>query len=305
MTVTRGTGELRRVTAWGMVPTPFTRDGAVDRPSLCRVVQHLRRCGCDGVIALGAIAEPFTLSPRERSDVVRTIATAADGAPVVGAVLSLDSDRFAVDFDALEPSALGVLDAVMIPVTTPDPNSLRSAIARAGDVSGLPVFLQDLPRFSGVHVGHADLIEAVSASPSCIAVKCEAPPTYERIGLLAAHTEATLISGFGGLGVVDDVIAGASSVAIGSTVTRAVVDATRLALAGRYDDASTVIGTVAARIHFETQPGANVAIRKRHWERAGVIDTHVVRAPTLPYHSEFEKHSAVHAPGVPQPGLSL
>ncbi|VTS64008.1 Dihydrodipicolinate synthase [Gordonia terrae] len=288
-----------------MVPTPFTRTGEVDHASLHRVVTHLRRRGCDGLIALGAIAEPGTLSRGEKIDAVRTIAAAAEDAPVAGAVLALEPDQFESDLVAVSVETHNALSAIMIPVNTPDPNFLSAAIRRAGDVSGLPVILQDLPRFSGVHIDISDLAAAVSASSCCVAVKCEASPTYERIRFLSANTSsAGLISGFGGLGLVDDVIAGASSVAIGSTPTGEVVEAMACALRGRYAEASAVIGSVASRIHFETQPGANVAIRKRHWQRAGVIETSMVRQPTRRFGPELEEHSLVHHPAVSPFGLT-
>ncbi|MET4167472.1 MULTISPECIES: dihydrodipicolinate synthase family protein [Gordonia] len=300
----QGAGDPRNITAWGMVPTPFTRTGDVDHASLHRVVTHLRSCGCDGFIALGAIAEPGTLSRSEKVDIVRTIAVAAGSAPVAGAVLALEPERFDADLNALSTQTRDVLSAIMIPVNSPDPDLLEAAIEHAGLASGLPVILQDLPRFSGVHIDTSDLAAAVSASSCCMAVKCEAPPTYERIRFLSEHTSTALISGFGGLGLVDDVIAGASSVAIGSTPTREVVEAMRRALDGRYEEASAMIGTVASRIHFETQPGANVAIRKRYWQRAGVIETHVVRQPTRGFGPELEEHSLVHHPAVSPFGLT-
>ena len=70
-------GGVSSVRAWGMLPTPFTWDREVDLVSLERLVRHLRRSGCDGFIAFGAIAEPVTLTASEKSDIVRSIAAAA------------------------------------------------------------------------------------------------------------------------------------------------------------------------------------------------------------------------------------
>lgn len=286
-------GGVSSVRAWGMLPTPFTWDREVDLVSLERLVRHLRRSGCDGFIAFGAIAEPVTLTASEKSDIVRSIAAAAEGAPVVGSSVRVDVDGHVADFHELDRDSRARLDAVMVPVTSTDPRSVSSTICGANEVSGLPVILQDLPRWTGVEIGVEALVAAVDSSPSCIAVKCEASPTYERISALSRRTGVTPISGLGGLGVVNDVIAGARAVAVGSTATAEVVAATTLALRGRYDEAIATIGAVAARIHHETQPGANIAIRKRHWEMAGVIDTHEVRNPTAPFRPDLEPHSAV------------
>ncbi|MCZ4520505.1 dihydrodipicolinate synthase family protein [Rhodococcus ruber] len=291
----RALGHETGVVAWGMVPTPFDCDGRLDAPSLRRIVRHLLDNGCDGLIALGVIAEPLTLTAAEKSEILETIESVAGGVPVVASVLALESGSFGTEFATLTAKARRSVSAVMIPVTASSAEGVRASVATAHEAAGVPVIVQDLPRFSGVEISPHHLAAALNESPECIAVKCEAMPTYERIEYLDRNTRVELISGFGGLGVVDDVIAGASAVAIGTTATREVATAIRLALVGRYHEAAAVVGRAATRIHYETQTGPNIAIRKHHWMQAGIIETDVVRPPTRRFEPALRKHAALYS----------
>ncbi|GAA2581019.1 hypothetical protein GCM10010399_08480 [Dactylosporangium fulvum] len=51
------------ITSWGMMPTPFAGpDAALDLTSLGRVVRRYVADGCDGVVVLGVVGEPATLT---------------------------------------------------------------------------------------------------------------------------------------------------------------------------------------------------------------------------------------------------
>jgi 4-hydroxy-tetrahydrodipicolinate synthase len=79
---------LAEVAAWAMAPTPFTSAGTdVDAESLARFARHVTAQGCTGLIALGVIAEPATLSRQERLTCLATIADAAPSSPVVATVM--------------------------------------------------------------------------------------------------------------------------------------------------------------------------------------------------------------------------
>ena len=68
---------------WGMVPTPFSPDGAtVDHASLRALVTEMIRRGVTGVMAMGVIAEPGALSEQERAQAIATIADASPGLPL-------------------------------------------------------------------------------------------------------------------------------------------------------------------------------------------------------------------------------
>ncbi|WP_146240400.1 dihydrodipicolinate synthase family protein [Williamsia limnetica] len=137
---------------WGMVPTPFTSDGSeVCQRSVRAVTRELLGRGCTGSIALGVIGEPAALSAAEKMSVVEAVLEESGDAPVVAAVMSLD-EQVALDEITTLSNAFGsLITAVMVPVSSPDPQTLRRSVLRAHARSGLPVLVQDLPSATGVH----------------------------------------------------------------------------------------------------------------------------------------------------------
>src|SRR5918999_6300112 len=76
---------------WGVLATPLTPDGsAVDTDSLTRQVEHYVRIGATGLTVLGVFGEAARLTPDERRIVVRTVAAAAAGLPLVIGLSALD-----------------------------------------------------------------------------------------------------------------------------------------------------------------------------------------------------------------------
>jgi len=144
--------------------------------------------------------------------------------------------------------------------------------------------VQDYPGPTGVSIAFDDLIAALRSTPTVVAVKCEAPPTFLRIhGLAAALPRLQLLSGLGGANLVEDLVAGAAAVACGISQPSDLVAATRAWTSSGMFEARAEVARFSARVGVETQPGTSIAIRKEHWHRAGIIACADVRPPQLPY----------------------
>ncbi|MFC5676709.1 dihydrodipicolinate synthase family protein [Aeromicrobium endophyticum] len=289
---------LGEVAAWAMTPTPFTSDGSrVDTDSLARFARHATEQGCTGFLALGVIAEPATLSLQERLTCLATVADAAPSSPVVATVMELDTGAAVQEAEILTRSLGAGVAGLMVPVTDPDADVLRAHLRAVHDATGCQVVVQDLPRATGVQIAVDDLACAVDGLDFVAGVKCESPPTFVRVARLRDLTGVPCISGFGGIGLVDDVVSGATSVAVGVTPAATVVAALDAARLGRHAEAARLIGTRAALITYETQPGQSIAIRKEHWRRAGVIAHRSTRAPTPAWTDDLDDHSRAHGVG--------
>jgi 4-hydroxy-tetrahydrodipicolinate synthase len=278
---------------WGMVPTPFTSDGSeVCQRSLRAVTRELLGRGCTGSIALGVIGEPAALSAAEKMSIVEAVLEESGDAPVVAAVMSLDEQVALDEITALSNAFGSLITAVMVPVSSPDPQTLRRSVLRAHARSGLPVLIQDLPSATGVHIGIEDLLVALEGLDQTVwAVKSEAPPTFSRIRRLRSEIPVTIMAGGGGIGLVDDHLAGAQWAAAGISRPEAIVDAMNLLNAGDPLRAQDAIAAVSALIAFETQAGTSIGIRKEHWRRQGVIESCTVRPPATPYDPALNEHS--------------
>jgi 4-hydroxy-tetrahydrodipicolinate synthase len=274
-----------------MVLTPFTVDAQhVDHESLARLARTLVARGCTDLIALGVIAEPAALDIHESEAVLDTVRSAVPGTGLTAAVMVPSA------------SAVGTLarrlrddDTIMVPVRSPDSRALRQALIATHRASGgRSLVVQDYPDPTGVHIEVDDLLRAIEDLPFVCAIKCEARPTFWRIHRLAARTPVRLMAGLGGVGLLDDLRAGATAVACGITRPELLSGALNSWTQGRQDAAVDVVRRLAPLAWFETQPLTSVGIRKEHWRRQGVIASAAVRAPTLPYPEQLATHSAAH-----------
>jgi 4-hydroxy-tetrahydrodipicolinate synthase len=285
---------LRGIRTWAMVPTPFAaRDRSVDHASLRTLVAGMAADGCEGFIALGVIAEPATLTASERIGILESLRDGTD-APVVAAVMSLDEAAAAAEAEHLWRQTGSRLDGLMVPVSTPDGGALRTRLRDLHRRTGARLVLQDLPQATGIAIDVHVLADALDGLDFVDAVKCECPPTFTRIAVLAERDGRTLISGLGGMGLVDDLLEGATAAAIGVTRPATVVAAMDAWAAGDRARARALVAADAPLFSFETQQGQSVAIRKEHWRRRGLIASAAVREPTLPWTPGLDRHSRLH-----------
>jgi 4-hydroxy-tetrahydrodipicolinate synthase len=289
--------ERQVVRCLGMVATPFVEGAhSVDEESLVDLAGSFTRAGCSALVALGVIGEPSTLTPEEKLRVVRTTASSS-AVPVIAGVITqslLEMEREAADLAAQCGS---LLSGLMLPVLSSNAEELRASLCRVHEVTGLPVLVQDLPQHSGTSIDVADLADALEGLDFVSGIKCEAPPTFRRIAYLAERGFTGLISGFGGIGVLDDLLSGADGLAIGVTIPETLAQVVEQWRQGNDRGAATLLGSYALRIHYETQPGQSIAIRKEHWRRQGVIRYSDVRRPTPPWTPDLEPLSAGHGMG--------
>lgn len=269
---------------WAMMATPFKGPGAdVDVDSLRRYCRTVVARGCTGLVMLGVIGEPATLTLQEKVTVVGTALMAVD-VPVHAGVMSADPRVRHEEAAALEAALGDALAGYLVPVTTPDPLQLRDELRQFCDRFGKPVVVQDYPAFSGVHMPVDALALALAGSPGVLAVKCEAQPTAERIRELGRRLPGVrMMSGLGGTALIDDLDRGASLVACGISRPEAIVAATRRWQSGDVAAARELIESLRPLLDFELQRHISIGIRKEHWRRQGVLESAAVRAPTLPY----------------------
>jgi 4-hydroxy-tetrahydrodipicolinate synthase len=199
-----------------------------------------------------------------------------------------ESARFISEFGA---AATGF----MVPVTSDKPSELRRSLIALYERTGANLYLQDYPAPTGIHITVEDLLRAVDGLPFIAAIKCESAPTFWRISELSRYQrDIVMMSGLGGIGLIDDLMCGASAVACGISRPEHIVAATTAWLAGRRSEAAHQVNSIAGLISFETQAQTSIGIRKEHWRRQGVIEHSTVRRPTLPYPSNLDACSSLH-----------
>ncbi len=267
---------------WGVLATPFGDAGAeVDVDSLRAQVRLYLELGATGLVALGVFGEGAALDSTEQASVVRAVRAEAGDTPIIVGLSALATTP-AVE-QARTILASGVTPtAFMVQVNTTDPATLRRHFDAIHEASQTPIVVQDYPVASGVRIAPAALLEALPEMPYVSAVKSEAPPTAAVIAQITAQTSVSVFGGLGGVGLLDELGAGAAGVMTGFSHPEGL----RATLDAWYSG-----GAAAAReafqpwlplVNFEAQPGIGLAIRKEVLRRRGLLDDPAVRAPNPP-----------------------
>jgi 4-hydroxy-tetrahydrodipicolinate synthase len=271
---------------WVILTTPFDAAGAVDPVSTERQVAFAKESGADGVVALGVFGEGASLSLREQRVVVGRVASAAGTTPLVLGV-SARSTAVAVEQagNALEAAreAGATEPAVMVQINSPAPDVVSAHLNAVHQETGAGIVLQDYPVASGVHMPVASVRRVLDACPCVVAVKAEAPPTPVAIGALADRG-IPVFGGLGGVGLVDELAAGAAGAMTGFSHPeglRATIDAYA---AGGFEAARRAWAPWLPLANFEAQQGIALSLRKTLLHRRGVLASPTVRPPaaTMP-----------------------
>jgi 4-hydroxy-tetrahydrodipicolinate synthase len=278
-----------------MVPTPFTPGGDyVDDQSLDRVAKALVQRGCSGLVALGVVAEPKSLSVAEQIRIVDVLSAASPSTPIVATLMAVGSADGDVATQQLLREVRPHLSGVMVPVTTPDAGEFRASLLRIHNLCGLPVIVQDFPAPTGISIPAPALATAVDGLDFVASIRCQAPPTFYKMQQLRHLTTVPLMSGFGGVGLVDELLSGATTVACGITRPEVIAAAIQAWNEGDIAHARELTAGLSPLINFETQAATSVGIRKEHWRLQGVIESSAVRAPAIPYQESFRALSTLH-----------
>lgn len=270
---------------WGVLATPFTGPGyAVDTESLRREVRLYTSIPASGLVVLGVFGEGAALDTAEQALTVRTVAAEAGDTPVVVGLsarstnVAIEQARTAVD------AAGGNLAALMVQANTPDPEALSAHLHAIHQATGAGIVLQDYPVASGVKVSTTQLLAAIAKCPFIAAVKSEAPPTAAAIAQLTARIDIPVFGGLGGVGLIDELAAGAAGAMTGFSHPEALQSAITAYEDGGFRAAREAFAPWLPLANFEGQPGIGLALRKEILRRRGIIAEALVRppAPTLP-----------------------
>jgi 4-hydroxy-tetrahydrodipicolinate synthase len=287
---------------WGVLATPFHGpDLAVDSASLRREVEHYVGVPADGLVVLGVFGEGASLTADERHAVVSTVAETAPDIPLVVGVSARSTavavEQAQVAVRAAEGRTTRAL-SVMVQANSADPGALSAHLSAVHESTGAGIVLQDYPETSGVRVDAVAILEVLESCPFVVAVKSEAPPTSVAIGRLTGATTVPVFGGLGGVGLLDELAAGAAGAMTGFSHPEGL----RQAL-----DAWTEGGFVAARkafapwlplVNYEAQPGIGLAVRKEILHRRGLFTDGTVRPPARPAPQEVLRLLPQHLEGI-------
>jgi 4-hydroxy-tetrahydrodipicolinate synthase len=171
------------------------------------------------------------------------------------------------------------LAAVMVQVNSPDPRTVATHLNAVHDATGAGIVVQDYPATSRVTIRTSDLVRAVRAVPSTVAVKAEAPPTPAAVAQLTAEVDVPVFGGLGGLGLLDELAAGAAGAMTGFSCPEGLIACVEAWRSGGYEAAREAYLPYLPLVNFEAQAGIGLALRKEAVRRRGLIMESGVRPP--------------------------
>lgn len=287
---------------WGILATPFHGAGlAVDHASLERLVGLYRETGARGVVALGVLGEAARLDSSERQAVLRTVVAAAGDLPVVA---GMGATATAPAVEEARMAAASGARSVMMLVPSADAGRAADHFHHVSTMAGLGVVVQDHPAATGIVIAPAALARAVRECGVAVAVKAEAPPTAPTITALVKEITTPIFGGLGGVGLLDELLAGSAGAMTGFSYPEALVATVDAWREAGYGAARESLLPWYPLLLCEAQEKVSLAVRKEILRRRGIIAEAGVRPPGLSFPADLTASLDAHLAAAPLPAMS-
>jgi 4-hydroxy-tetrahydrodipicolinate synthase len=267
--------------------TPFTAEGALDLPSVDRLVDFYLGHRVHGLTLLGIMGEAPKLTADESLTLVRRVLVrVADRVPVVVGVSSAGLAPLAALADGcMQAGAAGVMVAPTPGLRGDDALfAYMEFVFRALDPA-TPVVYQDYPQATGVYLPVPLLHRMVEAFPRLVMLKHEDTPGLAKLTRLREESRRdgrrriSVLVGNNALYYPQELARGADGAMTGFAYPEMLVEVYERFTAGDTDAAEDVFDAYLPLLRMEAQPGVGLAVRKALLHRRGAIASPALRSP--------------------------
>ena len=252
-----------------IAPTPFVADGAIDRASIDRMIDHYVAAGADGCTILGIMGEAPKL---EHDEAVGIVAQCVARAPKLPFVVGVSAPGFAamraLSHAAMAKGAAGVMIAPPPSLRTDD--QIVTYYSQAVEAIGadIPFVIQDYPLALGVVMTPNVIRRIITDNSSCVMLKHEDWPGLEKISALRRFEKegklrrVPILTGNGGLFLDFEMERGADGAMTGYAFPEMLIGVVRLSNEGKREEAHDLLHGLGcgALWHPETPPLLRVAL---------------------------------------------
>ncbi|MEU0542180.1 4-hydroxy-tetrahydrodipicolinate synthase [Nocardia sp. NPDC005978] len=281
MTAPQHPAELLFGTNLVAMVTPMQPGGAISRPGLDNLVDHLLATGCDGLVVGGTTGESPTLTDPESAELVRAVRDRAQGrARVIAGVGTYDtasSVRRAREAEAAGADAL----LLVCPYYSRPPQAgvVKHCLAVA-DATELPVMLYDVPARTAMEMTAATIVE-LSEHPRIRAVKDAKGDLYEAMTVM----NRTSLAYYCGIDELNLPYLAAGAAGVLSVVGNAVADRNAELIAavrrGDLDSARALHVSLIPMIDAIMRTSQGAIMAKAALAELGIIEHPTVRLPLV------------------------
>jgi 4-hydroxy-tetrahydrodipicolinate synthase len=263
-----------------IVPTPFLDNGAVDYPSIERLIDFMAAKNVHGLAIMGALGEGHKLTEPERAGMITHYrAHLPEGMQLVVGVRAPATDPATAM--AVSARDLGA-DAILLgPHNVQKDAPLLSYYQQVSDAARIPCIIHDYPAVTGITMS-VELIGSIFESSAHIHhIKLEDPPTGMKLQALVrtAGPDLKVFGALGGMYAFEELELGAVGVMTGFVYAELLVRLYDLCQAGQWAQAAALFYDFLPLNRWEFQPGIGVSLRKLLLKRLGIFTTAKVRHP--------------------------
>ncbi|MBT3659223.1 MAG: dihydrodipicolinate synthase family protein [Rhodospirillaceae bacterium] len=282
---TRLTEDARGV--YVIAATPFAENGAVDFPSIDRLVEFYIGEGVHGMTVLGIMGEAPKLTDSEQTAVLARYLKRIDGrVPVIVGVSNPGIDNLAALSKAsMDAGAAGVMVAGMPGLKT-DEQVLGYFDNVMGKIDAdTPVCLQDYPPTTTVHMSVGNVNQLITDHPRIVMFKHEDCPGHRKLTRIRRAPETdgvrrvSILTGNGALYVPQELARGADGLMTGFAFPGMLVDVYENYAAGIEQAGEDLFDCYLPIVRHEQQIGMGLAIRKEILRRRSALVCAAARAP--------------------------
>lgn len=272
-----------------IVFTPFDRDGNIDERSLRRVVRFELGDDVDGIGVGGFASEAYKLTEDERMQIAEIVADEAGGAKPLIIGMAAGSTAAAIQqarrLGQLRPAALMVLPPNTMKL---DEQALVEHYIRLADAIEVPIMVQMSPQimaYAGCNLSTDALVRIAEHTANVLYFKIEGPGSAERIAALHERLgeRVTLLGGIGGLGLREELQAGAAGLLPGCGFNEYFVRIWAAWQRGDTAEVDRILTHIQPLVTAVSGRGHEFSLhaRKALFRRAGLIEDATVRWPTV------------------------
>lgn len=267
--------------------TPFSSTGAIDYPSVDRLLDFYAAQGVQGLTILGIMGEAQKLSSEESLELTRyVLRRAGDTLPTIVGIsgASFQVMRGLAQM-SMEAGAAGVMVAPPMGLRTDDQIfNYYGSVCNAID-GDIPVVYQDYPQSTDVYLSATLFLRLVQAYPQIVMLKHEDCPGLSKISTIRSESEkqgvrrVSILVGNGALYYPLELRRGADGAMTGFAYPEMLVEVCERFSAGDPEGAEDLFDLYLPLVRYEQQPNVGLAIRKEILHRRGAIGSPALRPP--------------------------
>jgi 4-hydroxy-tetrahydrodipicolinate synthase len=263
-----------------IVPTPFLDNGAVDYPSIERLVDFMAAKHVHGLAIMGALGEGHKLTEDERRQIISTYHSRLPKGMhlVVGVRAPATDPAMTMVRVAREQGAHAIL---LGPHNLQKDPALLTYYQQVAEAAQIPCIIHDYPAVTGITMSVELISQIFKTAENVSYIKLEDPPTGAKMQALAqaAGPDLKVFGALGGLYAFEELERGAIGIMTGFVYAELLVQLYDLCQDQKWQQAAALFYDFLPLNRWEFQPGIGVSLRKRVLKQLGVFTTAKVRHP--------------------------